>query len=73
VDKELTVPQQIEALLAAEPGLTMSKISAELGRNPGGVRNRLLQMTASGRVVVETGPAGWKTYRLPTDGETRER
>jgi predicted transcriptional regulator len=71
VTDALTVPQQIEALLAEEPGLTMSKISARLGRNPGGIRNRLLQMTASGRVIAEPGPDGWTVYRLPEPGEGR--
>ena len=63
-----SVPEQILALLAEEPGLTMSKIASRLGRNPGGIRSRLLQMTASGRVIAETGPEGWTVYRVGVKG-----
>ena len=70
-----TIPwtQQIEELVGAEPGLTLSKISSRLGKNPGGIRNRLLRMTASGRLVATQGPDGWTVYRLPTDEERGRR
>lgn len=68
---ERTVPEQIEALLAEHPGFTMSKIASTLGRNPGGIRNRLLQMVNSGRLVAEPGPDGWTVYRLPHERRGR--
>lgn len=59
------VTDQIVALLEAEGPLTMSKISSKLARNPGGIRQRLLRMAVSGRVVAEEGPGGWTVYSAP--------
>jgi hypothetical protein len=66
---EPTVPEQIEALLAAEGPLTMSKIATKLARNPGGIRGRLLRMTATGRVIATKGPGPnhWLLYSLPDE------
>ena len=62
---EIPWTQQIEDLVRSEPGLTLSKIAGRLGKNPGGIRGRLLRMTASGRLVAYEGPEGWTVYRVP--------
>lgn len=62
---EPTVPERIEALLAAEGPLTMSKIATRLAHNPGGIRSRLLRMAATGRVIATKGPDGWTVYSVP--------
>ncbi len=71
----LAIPwtQQIEDLVGAEPRLTMSAISTRLGKNPGGIRTRLIRMTQAGRLIAEPGPDGWTVYRLPTDEERSRR
>jgi predicted transcriptional regulator len=61
----VTVPEEIVDLLSKEGALTLSKIATKLARNPGGIRSRLLQMAASGRLIAEPGPDGWTVYRVP--------
>jgi predicted ArsR family transcriptional regulator len=53
-----TVNDEILALLAERGPMSMGKIAVELGKNPGGVRQRLLLMKARGRVVQIAGPKG---------------
>lgn len=63
----IPVTDQIVLLLRVEGPLTMSKISSRLGRNPGGIRQRLLRMVRSGRLVESEGPGGWTIYSVPND------
>ena len=68
-DKPVT--DQIVALLETEGPLTMSKVSARLGRNPGGIRQRLIRMAFTGRLVAAKGPDGWTVYSVPDRKEGR--
>jgi predicted transcriptional regulator len=52
------ITDEIVALLRAEGPLSMPKIAAKLGRNPGGIRDRLLRMASTGRVIETQGPNG---------------
>lgn len=66
MSQPLPVTDQIVLLLRTEGPMTMSKISAMLGRNPGGIRQRLIRMAATGRVIASIGPAGWTIYTAPS-------
>ena len=57
-----SISEQIVALLVARGPMTLSKISAALGKNPGTIRMKLLTMEASGRLTVTVGPDGWRSY-----------
>ena len=67
------VTDQIVTLLRAEGPLTMSKIASKLGRNPGGIRPRLLRMARSGRVVESVGAEGWTVYSAPGSSGQEDR
>jgi predicted ArsR family transcriptional regulator len=58
-------------LLDEEGPLSMSAISARLGKNPGGVRQRLILMKAQGKVVEIAGPLG-RLWGLPGTGDAAE-
>jgi predicted ArsR family transcriptional regulator len=67
VDEPPNVFEQIVILLRADGPLTMSQIAARLGRNPGGIQQRLRRMAQTGRVMASEGPKGWTVYSVPDD------
>lgn len=65
LDKQAgTWNDRILALLAERGPMSMGKIAVELGKNPGGIRQRLVLMESTGRVVRSQGPLG-SLWSLP--------